>query len=203
MDQSFLLCKRVKRKHMAKGVCPFWVGYLLISPLRTLMQNPEKILSRYITSGMKVLDIGCGMGFFSLPIARMVGSKGKVICIDVQDKMIKSLQRRAKKAGLTDIIETRICHQNSLGLDDLNEEIDFALAFAIVHEVPNVTQFFSEIHKTIKPTGMLLVAEPKGHVSKKDFEITISIAQHNGFKAISHPQIRRNRTILLTRSSAI
>ncbi|MBE0427740.1 MAG: class I SAM-dependent methyltransferase [Nitrospirae bacterium] len=140
---------------MVKRVCPFWVGYLLISPLRTLMQNPGKILSRYITAGMKILDIGCGMGFFSLPIAWMVGSKGKVICIDVQEKMIRSLQKRAKKAGLTDRIETRICNQNSLGLDDLNEKVDFALAFAVVHEVPNVTQFFSEIHKTLKPSGML------------------------------------------------
>jgi hypothetical protein len=50
---------------------------------------------------------------------------------------------------------------------------------------------------------MLLIVEPKGHVSKKDFEITISKAQHNGFKAISQPQIRRSRTILLTKSSAI
>jgi ubiquinone/menaquinone biosynthesis C-methylase UbiE len=188
---------------MARRVCPFWVGYLLISPLRTLMQNPEKILNRYITPGMKVLDIGCGMGFFSLPIARMVGSRGKVTCIDIQDKMIQSLQKRAKKAGLTDIIKTRICNQNSLGLDDLNEEIDFALSFAVVHEVPNVTQFFSEIYKTLKPTGMLLVVEPKGHVSKKDFDITISITQQNGFKAIGHPQIWRSRTILLTKISAI
>lgn len=53
---------------MAKRVCPFWVGYLLISPLRALMQNSKKILSQYITSGMKVLDVGCGMEFFSLPI---------------------------------------------------------------------------------------------------------------------------------------
>ena len=186
---------------MAKRVCPFWVGYLLISPLRTLMHNPEKILGPYITQGMKVLDIGCGMGFFSLPIARMVGSKGKVICIDVQEKMIKSLKKRAKKAGLTDIIDPRICHQNSLGLDDLNEEVDFALAFAVVHEVSNVTQFFSEIYKTLKPTGMLLVVEPKGHVSKKDFDITISIAQQKGFKTINHPQIRRSHTVLLTKLS--
>jgi 2-polyprenyl-3-methyl-5-hydroxy-6-metoxy-1,4-benzoquinol methylase len=187
-------------KHMAKRVCPFWVGYLLISPLRTLMQNPKKILIRYITSGMKVLDIGCGMGFFSLPIARMICSNGKVICIDVQEKMIKSLKKRADKAGLTDRIETRICHKNSLNLDDLNEEIDFALAFAVVHEVSNVAQFFSEIYKTLKPTGMLLVAEPKGHVSEKDFEITVYNAQQNGFQIINRPQIWRSRTILLRKN---
>lgn len=188
---------------MAKRICPFWVGYLLISPLRNLMQNPQKILNQYITSGMKVLDIGCGMGFFSLPLARMVGSNGKVISVDVQEKMIKSLEKRAKKAGLTDRIETHISHQNSLGLDDLNEEIDFILAFAVVHEVPNIAQFFSEIYKALKPTGTLLVSEPKGHVSEKDFEITTAVAQYNGFKIINHPEIWRSRTILLQKSLVI
>jgi ubiquinone/menaquinone biosynthesis C-methylase UbiE len=187
---------------MAKRICPFWVGYLLISPLRTLVQNPQKILSKYVTSGMKVLDIGCGMGFFSLPLARMVGSKGKVISVDVQEKMIKSLKKRAKKAGLTDRIETRISHQNSLGLDDLNEDIDFALVFAVIHEVSDVSQFFSEIYKALKPKGTLLIAEPKGHVSEKEFKITTAVAQHNGFKIINHPEIWRSRTILLQKSLA-
>jgi ubiquinone/menaquinone biosynthesis C-methylase UbiE len=168
---------------MAKRVCPFWIGYLLISPLRTLFQNPDKLLKPYIASGMKVLDIGCGMGFFSLPIARMIGANGKVICVDIQEKMIKSLKKRAKN--------------NSLVLDDLNEEIDFALAFAVVHEVPNVTQFFDETNRTLKPTGRLLIVEPKGHVSEKDFNRTISVAQQNGFKIIDNPSIPRSRTILL------
>jgi ubiquinone/menaquinone biosynthesis C-methylase UbiE len=185
---------------MAKRICPFWVGYLLISPLRTLMQNPKKIISQYVTSGMKVLDIGCGMGFFSLPIAQIVGTNGRVICVDVQEKMIKSLKKRAAKAGLIDRIETHVCHQNSLFLDKLNENIDFALAFAVVHEVSNVGRFFSEIYKMLKPTGMLLVAEPKGHVSKKDFEITVSNAQQNGFQIINRPQIWRSRTILLRKN---
>jgi ubiquinone/menaquinone biosynthesis C-methylase UbiE len=182
---------------MANRVCPFWVGYLLISPLRTLFQNPDKLLKPYIASGMKVLDVGSGMGFFSLPIARMIGTNGKVICVDIQEKMIKALKKRAQKAGLTDRIETRICHQISLGLDDLNEEIDFALAFAVIHEVPNVTQFFDEINRTLKPAGRLLIVEPKGHVSEKDFNITISGAQQNGFKILDNPSIPRNRTMLL------
>jgi len=182
---------------MAQRVCPFWVGYLLISPLRTLFQNPDKLLKPYITSGMKVLDIGCGMGFFSLPIARIIGTNGKVICVDIQEKMIKSLEKRARKAGLSDRIETRICNQNSLGLDDLYEEIDFALAFAVVHEVPNIPQFFYETYRTLKPSGRLLLVEPKGHVSEKAFSNTIAVAQQNGFKIIHNPSIPRNHSKML------
>ena len=150
---------------------------------------------------MKVLDLGCGMGFFSLPIARMIGGKGKVICVDIQEKMINTLKKRAKKAGLTDRIETRICNQKSLGLDDLNEEIDFALAFAVVHEVPHVPQFFDEILRTLKPAGRLLIVEPKGHVTEKDFKSTIAVAQQNGFEIIDNPSIPRNRTILLRKEA--
>lgn len=182
---------------MAEHVCPVWVGYLLSSPIRKLFQNPKKILSPYVKEGMKVLDIGCAMGFFSLPLAQIVGPNGKVICVDLQEKMIKSLQKRAQRTGLSDRIETRLCHYNSLGLDNLSEEIDFALAFAVVHEVPDASSFFSEIYKTIKPTGKFLVAEPKGRVSEKDFEISVSVAEQNGFKVIDSPQTARSFAVLL------
>ena len=182
---------------VAKHVCPVWVGYLLASPLRKLLQNPQKIFSPYVEEGMKVMDIGCAMGFFSLPLAQIVGSNGKVVCVDVQSKMIAALEKRAKKAGLSNKIETRLCHHNSLSMDDLKEEIDFAFAFAVVHEVPDASRFFYEIYATLKPTGRLLIAEPKGHVSNKDFEITISAAEQNGFKVIDRPQIARSRVVLL------
>ena len=146
---------------MAEKVCPVWVGYLLASPVRRLFQNPDKILSPYVEDGMTVLDIGCAMGFFSLSAAKMVGPNGKVICMDIQEEMIKSLRKRALKAGVTDRIETRICTQNSLELDDMAEQIDFAFAIAVAHEIPDVSGFFSETYKTLKPGHKFLVIEPK------------------------------------------
>ncbi len=180
---------------MAQGVCPVWVGYLLASPVRKLLQNPEKILSPYVKQGMKVLDVGSAMGFFSLPFARMVGPNGKVICVDMQDKMIQSLKRRARKAGLSDRIELRICNQNSLGLDEFKEKIDFAFASAVVHEVTDAS-FFSEIYEGIKQGGKFLVIEPKGHVTEKDFEVSILVAGKNGFSVIDNPKIPRSRCVL-------
>jgi 2-polyprenyl-3-methyl-5-hydroxy-6-metoxy-1,4-benzoquinol methylase len=77
-----------KRKEsiMAKHVCPVWVGHFLASPLRKLLNNPKSMLGKHVIKDMIVLDIGCAMGFFSLPLAEMVGAKGKVICIDLQEK---------------------------------------------------------------------------------------------------------------------
>ncbi len=182
---------------MAEHVCPVWVGYLLASPVRKLLQNPNKILRPYICEGMTVADIGCAMGFFSLPIAEMVGPNGRVICVDIQERMIRLLERRARKAGLSSRIKTILCNEDSICLDEIEEKIDFALAFAVVHEVPNSARFFSEIYKAMKPTGKLLVAEPKGRVSEKDFDQTIAIAEQNGFTDTDTPHIRRSLAVLL------
>ena len=178
-------------------VCPVWIGYLLASPLRKLLQNPMKILSPYVREGMTALDIGSAMGFFSLTLAKIVGSEGKVICVDLQEKMIRALEKRAQKAGVLDRIETRLCNENSLGLDYLNEKIDFALLFAVVHEVPDTNALFSQIYTSLKPTGKLLVSEPKAHVSEADFNTSISIAEQNGFKVVEQPGIGRSRSVVL------
>jgi ubiquinone/menaquinone biosynthesis C-methylase UbiE len=185
---------------MAKHICPVWVARILSSPVRKLFQNPNKMLVPYVTKGMIVLDIGCAMGFFSLPLAEMVGENGKVICIDVQKKMLDILKKRAQKAGLSQRITTHLCRQDSLGLADFKEEIDFALAFAVVHEVLDAASFFSEVHEVIKPGGTFMVAEPKGHVSESDFRQTISIAEQQDFKVVERSQDLLGRAVLLAKT---
>jgi len=184
---------------LSHRVCPWWLGYFLASPLRRLIQDPDEIVRPYVKEGMNVLDIGCGMGFFSLPLAKLVGETGKVVCVDLQEKMIRGLLRRAVKAGLSGRIDARICRQDSLGVDDLAGKIDFALTFALVHEVPDKGRLFGEIYKALKQTGELLLAEPKGHVSGPDLEKTIAVAQEAGFEVLRHVIIQRSRAVLLRR----
>jgi ubiquinone/menaquinone biosynthesis C-methylase UbiE len=181
-------------------VCPAWVGSFLASPIRKLIHPPQAILTPYVKEGMTVLDIGCGMGFFSIPLAQMVGTSGKVICVDMQAKMLKGLEKRAQKAGVSTRIETRLCYQHTIGLQDMAEKIDFALAFAVVHEVPDPPRFFAELSATIVPTGKVLLAEPKGHVSEKEFTITVSMAQEHEFTVMERPQVFRSRSVLLEKA---
>ena len=176
---------------MAEHVCPWWVGYLLISPIRRLSQKPEKILGAFVREGMTVLDVGCAMGFFSLPLARMVGSGGRVVCVDIQRRMFKTLNKRAAKANLADRIETRLCTNNTLGIDDLSGKANFALAFAVLHEVSDgLERVLSEIYASVAPKGLVLIAEPKGHVSEKEFEDTINAAKKVGFTVNEKLQIK-------------
>jgi ubiquinone/menaquinone biosynthesis C-methylase UbiE len=182
---------------MSKFVCPHWVGYWLASPLRRLIHNPEKILAPFVKSGMTVLDVGPAMGFFSLPLAGLVGPDGKVICVDVQEKMLLSLQRRALAANLVDRLLLRTCNSASLCLEDFNGSVDFVLVFAVVHEVADVPIFFSEISRALKPEGVCLVAEPKGHVSISDFGVSLAIAGNNGLGKVGSPGITWCHSALL------
>lgn len=182
---------------MEKHVCPLWVGYLLVSPIRRWFQNPDKILSPCISEGMTVLDIGPGMGFFTIPAARMVGAGGKVIAVDLQEKMLKALVRRAEKAGVADRIVTRLCQADNLGVSD---PIDLCLAFNVVHEVPDAGSLFSQIRAILKPTGRLLLAEPgKWHVSEKEFQAVLDLAAAEGLKIVGRPEISRSQSALLAR----
>jgi ubiquinone/menaquinone biosynthesis C-methylase UbiE len=184
---------------LSHRVCPWWLGSLLASPLRRFLYDPEKVLGPYIREGMNVLDLGCGMGFFSLPIAKMVGRSGRVFCIDLQEKMIEGLVKRAKKAGLSERIEARTCRQDSLVVNDLAGKIDFALAFALVHEVPDKDRLFSEIYNTLRHDGKFLLVEPSGHVSEKDFDKTVATTQRVGFEALSELKVRRSHAVLFRR----
>jgi len=184
---------------MAHGVCPYWVGYLLISPLRRLFHNPKEILRPFVATGMTVLDIGSAMGFFSLPLAEMVGPEGKVVSVDVQEKMLQSLQKRALKSGIADRIITRMCKPASLEISDFTGRIDFAIAFAVVHETPEPRSLFADVFQSLKPGGRCLVAEPRGHVSLDDFKQTLSVAEQAGLRVTSNPGINRCHTALLSK----
>ncbi|MCK4514212.1 MAG: methyltransferase domain-containing protein, partial [Spirochaetaceae bacterium] len=123
-----------------------------------------------------------------------------VICVDLQRTMLGALLRRARRANLDDRIETRLCGPDSLGVSDLAGQIDFALAFAVVHEVADPIRLFAEIHTVLKPGGRVLVAEPKGRVTEPSFQESIATAEEKGFHPVASPHILRSYAVVLERS---
>ena len=185
---------------MPEHVCPWWVGYLLVSPVRRwLTESPAKLLAPYVTRGMTVLEPGPGMGFFTLELARLVGPTGRVIAVDVQPRMLESLKRRAEKTGLADRIDARLALAESMGLSDLKRAVDFVLAFAVVHEMPSARRFFTEVAQACKPGATLLLAEPSGHVKDEQFESELRDAGAAGFTVEKRPSVRRSHAAVLTR----
>ena len=184
-------CLFIQDRH----VCPWWLCFTFDNLIRKLFHNPENILAPYVREGDTVLDVGPGMGYFSIPLARIVGDKGKVIAADVQAPMLAALRKRVQKQGLEGRIVLHLCKPDSIGIRD---PIDFALAFWMVHEVPDRNKFFHEIRLLLKPTGKLMLAEPTIHVTRPMFEETLRRAEEVGFVVTENPKISMSRTAVLS-----
>lgn len=177
-----------------KRVCPVGIAGHLDNRIRRWVQNPQKILRPYIEEGMIVLDIGCGPGFFSIDIAKMVGKSGRVIAADLQEGMLQKLRNKIQGTELEKRVTLHKCDENRIGL---SEQVDFILLFYMVHEVPNVEGLFSEIETILKPKGLVFVVEPPIHVSKKAFEKTVKKANDAGLSVVERPNLFLSKAVVL------
>jgi SAM-dependent methyltransferase len=185
---------------LEKRICPWWLGYFLAGPLRRLFQDPAATVQPYVRPGMTVLEPGPGMGFFTLELARQVGSNGSVVAVDVQPRMLAGLKRRSAKAHLLQRVDARLATKDSLGLDDLRGKVDFTLALAVVHETPGPGWFFAQVSQAMKPGGVVLLAEPTGHVKEAEFEAELEAAIAAGFAITGRPSIRHSHAALLKKA---
>jgi ubiquinone/menaquinone biosynthesis C-methylase UbiE len=181
----------------SKRVCPWWACYSFDNPLRKLFQDPYKILSPYVKQGFTVIDIGPGMGYFTIPLLKLVGKDGKVIAVDIQEKMLAVLKRRAMKAGVASRLITHLSEPDDFGL---KEKADFIVAFWMLHEVTDQIKFLKDVKKLMKRTACVLIVEPRLHVTKAAFDRTIQLAEESGLKIRAYPAISLSRAILLTQS---
>jgi ubiquinone/menaquinone biosynthesis C-methylase UbiE len=182
---------------MDDHVCPWWLAYTFDNPIRRILHPPEKVLAGLVSQGQTALDIGCGMGHFTIGMARMVGEHGRVIAVDIQGQMIERVRRRAKHQALTDRL---ILHKGEVAGLEMKGQVDFALAFWMVHEVPDQQAFFQAVRSLLKPKGQFLMAEPKIHTSEQDLSNSFQMASKAGLTVCGKPTISFSRTALLTLS---
>jgi ubiquinone/menaquinone biosynthesis C-methylase UbiE len=182
--------------------CPWWLGYLLLAPMRRISQRPSRILGPFVRPGMLVVEPGCGMGFFTLDLARMVSPGGRVVAIDLQPQMLAGLRRRVARARLEGTVEIRQAEPGRLGIDDLAGQVHLVVALYVVHEVQDPAAFCAEVARALKPEGAVLVVEPPLHVSRAAFESSLAVAQRTGLVVRDRPKIGLNRVALLARGIA-
>lgn len=177
-------------------VCPVGAARMFDNPLRLLIHQPGKMLRDYVKPGSKVLDFGCGLGFFSIAMAKMVGEGGLVIAADLQDVMLQGLMKRARRAGVADRIRPHLTAPDRIGLE---EQVDFAIACWVIHETPDVDAAFRELASALVPGGRLYVMEPKSHASEGEFGEMLASATAAGLREVARPRSAGSRAVVLER----
>ena len=179
-------------------VCPVELASGLDGKLRRFLQNPHKILAPYLRQGMTALDLGCGPGFFSIEMAEMIGDSGRVIAADLQDGMLELLRGKIRGSLLEKRIKTVRCDKDKINVTDT---VDFILTFYMVHEVPDKNSFFAQLYHILRENGELLLVEPKlFHVSRKEFELTLQLAEKCGFQRHPAPPLALSWTAILRKA---
>ncbi len=167
-------------------LCPRWLCFTFDNGLRRLIQNPERIVGPYLREGDVVLDVGPGIGYFTIPMAKKVGAAGRVIAADIQQSMLDGIDKRAARDGVRDRIELHLSSPDTIYT---GEKVDFILAFWMVHEVPDSRRLLSQLHSGLKDGGRFLLVEPKVHVSRKKFRSLLSEAAQAGFALVESPPV--------------
>jgi ubiquinone/menaquinone biosynthesis C-methylase UbiE len=177
-------------------ICPWWLAWTFDNPLRRIIHKPEAIVGLYLHEGMTVADIWCGMGYFSIAMAKIVGERGTVIAVDLQQKMLDLMQARAGKAGVAHQIHSVCATTEDIGIKD---PVDFVLLFWMAHEVKDLPRFFGQIYSVLKKGGNVLYVEPRLHVPNRRFQEILGHARQAGFQINDAPQIRLSRAAVLSK----
>jgi ubiquinone/menaquinone biosynthesis C-methylase UbiE len=174
----------------------------LLSPERYALLDPVAFLQRIgVVRGSTVADLGAGPGFFTLPLAQAVGSSGRVYAVDVSPAMVERLRER----GLPEHVDVLLGGEHGLPLAD--RSIDLALLAFVLHEVEDSPNFLSEVRRTLRPGGRLVVLEwvpqeeelgPPLHERLPRDAATTMLSQ-SGFRVAEEGDANRSNYLLIAR----
>lgn len=166
--------------------CKWWYAYFFDNPLRRFFHDPYALFSPYLRDGMTAVDVGCGMGYFSIAMARMVGPNGLVYAADIQQRMLDVMSKRAARAGVGGIVMPHLCGPASIGL---GIRADFVLTFWVLHEIQDPGLTVKELASILKPGGFYFLAEPKGHVDADTVRRLSAMPVEHGMVLTATPRV--------------
>jgi len=149
------LLSRLATRFGHSAPCPASLDWLVDNPVRRYYMAP--VLDRVgIRPGEHALELGPGPGIFTVEVARRVGPKGHLVAVDIQPEMIAQVEKRVREAGLANV-ETRVSDAYHLPLDD--ESVDRAFLVTVLPEIPDRQRALAELHRVLKPDGVLSITE--------------------------------------------
>ena len=160
------------------------------NPLLPYFRNPQRLLKAAgLKPGQKVLEVGCGPGFFTIPAARIAGKEGFVYAVDVHPLAIERVKEKIEREGIKNITPI-LTNASNTGLPD--QSIDLAFIFGLRYIAGGLGNVIAETQRILKPGGVLSFEKTKGSEKKLIEEV-----ERGGFIYSG----REGRLFLFTRGS--
>jgi len=172
-------------------------AYRLDDPMRLgFMPFQDVIDCMDIKSGMTVVDIGVGTGYFAIPIARIVGEEGKVYAVDVQPAMLEHLEKKVVHESLSSIFEIIEASAEDTSLPGACAHI--VLMANLWHEIDDHMAALEEVGRLLVPGGKLYILDWRPDVERPPgpaIEHRISATQVVAFLTANGWKMDYNRNI--------
>ena len=134
-----------------------------------LFVNPfEKLDAAKLEQGQRVLEVGCGPGYFTIPAAEIVGAEGYVNALDINPAAVEYVRRKIMRHGKKNI-EVMLADASATGLPE--SSIDVAFLFGVIHAFPNLDEVLTEMHRALKANGKLSI---QSHRSERQLIDTVT-----------------------------
>lgn len=131
--------------------------YKLDNAKRRELLPPEQTLIRIgLHEGDTMADIGCGIGYFTIPASKIVGNSGKIFAMDILPEMLEEVDIKVKENNISNI-KTILTEENDLKLED--GKITVAFISNVLHEAEDKEKFLSEIKRSISSKGRIAIVE--------------------------------------------
>ena len=156
------MCSRRKyRSNLETSNIAYWTIRLMHdNPILQLVRNPYKLLNvAGLKKGQKVVEVGCGPGFFTISAARIVGDEGHIYAVDVHPRAVDRVKKKIKKVALKNV--TPMCiNASNTGLPGVS--VDLSFLFVLRYIAGGLESVISELHRVVKPGGILSLEKTRG-----------------------------------------